>query len=68
MTGGAECSVAGVTEQFVAGGTECFVAGAAVCFGAGALSSLWAHPWLLSLHIAIPIFFMFFPIFTDGAM
>ena len=36
--------------------------------GLGELSILWAHPWLLSLHIAIPIFLVLFLILANGAM
>ena len=46
MTGGAECSVAGVAEQFVARGTEYFVAWAVVCFVGTFLAahSVICHP------------------------
>ena len=49
MTGGVECSVAGVAEQSVAGGAECFVAGAVVCFWGAFLvaHSVCCHPSLL---------------------
>ena len=66
MTESSDCSVAGGTVYIVTGGavnsgarvTACFVSGGAEGLVAGALSILRAYPWLLSLHIAIPIFFM----------
>ena len=32
------------------------------------MSILWMHSWLFNLHVTIPIFFMFFIIFANGAM